>query len=225
MELDKAGDSGNLLEVFRDTTGEALTDRELLTLILSFTDRAKYSNEIIDSLYDTFGSYSAIFKASHSELEKIPHISQKAVALIVILGKIYRDSMKNSSVSVGEYVEDVGRLFSQILDGTESEELWAAGFDDNGILVVCECIMRGTIDSISTYIASIADFASRNRVNLISVAHNHPTVSQLSDNSADTDIAFVIGNVLTDFNIRLQGFYIIDDEVHVLACDELDSVE
>ncbi len=118
MELDRAGDSGNLLEVFRETSGEALTDRELLTLILSFTDRAKYSNEIIDSLYDTFGSYSAIFKASHSELEKIPNISQKAVALIVILGKIYRDSIKNSSVSVGEYVEDVGRLFSQILDGT-----------------------------------------------------------------------------------------------------------
>ncbi len=213
------------IEIFRDTMGEELTDREMLALLLSFTDCAKHSDALIDALYETFGSYSAIFKASHTELAKVPNISQKVIALIVILGRVYKESLRSHTASVGEYIEDVGDLFYRVMDGSQYEELWAAGFDEHGILVACECILHGTVDTIAAYIAAIADFSSRNRVNIISVAHNHPTLSKLTDNDADANIAYIIGNTLLDFNIQLQNFFIIDDEIRTLEFEPYGELE
>ena len=151
----------------------------------------------------------------HEALLAVEGMTENAAELICLLQNTYRRSMPQKDMLLNTYAGPMSAFIGGLVGHSLEEELWVAGFDELGILRACDRLERGDINSLQFHVRVLLEYASRRRLNVISVAHNHPDGSRSEDNGADDETLRMLHSILRAFHIQLQEYIVLEDEIHV----------
>ncbi len=211
----KANEAAKIIP--KDPSADAsLTDAQLLAKLLCFADSAASDGALAEDLLLHFGGFCEVFRAKYDELKTVNGMTDNTAVFLLAVGSIYRGMMRESAEHMGEKIDNIQSYFLKAIGDTPTEELWLAGFNENGALSFCKCIFHGAVDRIDSEISLIAQTCAQMGVSCVSVAHNHPTKSNFIDDADDT-AAFMIGNGLAEFGIVLMEYIVVDRDVRTFS--------
>ena len=157
----------------------ALSDAELLAILLRVGTQGMSAVDLSRSLLDAYGGLGGVMHASAAELGKhkgmgLAAYAQFATVLEIgrrVLGEELRQaSLLNTPQAVGDYL--------RLRIGHERVEISFALFlDANNQLLATEEIARGTLSESVAYPREIARFALQHHAAAVIFAHNHPSGS------------------------------------------------
>ncbi len=188
----------------------ALSDAELLAVLLRVGTQGMSAVDLSRSLLTSFGSLSAVMRASAKELGQHKGMGLAAYAQFatvleigrrVLSEELQQQPLLNSPQAVADYL--------RIRIGHEKVEVALALFlDTQNRLIICEEMARGTLSENTVYIREIAKAALQHHAAAVILAHNHPSGS-LKPSEADFDFTARLQAALSLLDVRLLDHFIV----------------
>lgn len=176
-------------------------DYQVLEYALSFVVPYKDTNPIAHDLVAKFGSLVGVFEASVEDLQTIKglgEVSAYYLASFIQIFAFYQKEKTNKTkvlINAQDTYEFVKECFAKSLN----EEVYLISLNVNNKVLKVEKIGEGDISNVKISIRKITDSISRNRVNKIILAHNHPNSdAQPSEDDDQYTKALVTTLALTD---------------------------
>lgn len=191
---------------FAVSKGE-LNGRELLELLLSFTDCKHNVRDTADAIGKHFGSFRNCYFASSEELTAIDGVSENAAILMLMCASIA--NRRDIGLLKGKPVRDFCSLFLSVVGRSLDEELWAAALTESGVLINVECISKGSSGSVDAPITVFSRFAAKNNSRHIVIAHSHFEGAGTEASKNDIRSMEYIGGMLSVCGIALIGQVIV----------------
>ena len=190
----------------------ALTDAELLALLLGTGAGRRSVLELADQLLGTFGGLRGLLQASRAALERQhglgPAKSSKLLAVLELSRRHLREVLVR-----GDPLEspDVTRQYLQSVLRDHPHEVFACLFLDTRHRVIAfEELFHGTIDGATVYPRVVAEKALQHGAAALIAAHNHP--SGIGEPSlADQVITRRLKEALALLDIRLLDHFVVGD--------------
>ena len=155
---------------------EALSDRELLALVLRSGRPGVSALDLANELLVEFGSLSAIASAKLEELTRWSGVGEAKAAGLVAAFRLGRRA--GHSGSTGEQLgsnEDIARIASQELRGLRRERVIVLVCDGANRLKKIARVSEGSIDSAMVPVREILNAVLVTDGRALAVAHNHPS--------------------------------------------------
>ena len=151
-------------------------DYQVLEYVLSFVLPYKDTNSIAHELIFKFGSLSAVLEADEESLKEVKGISEVSAHFLTSILKVYGCYEKEKVNKTGSInnPEEAFQYIKSFYAGKLIEEIYLISLLPNNKIVKTERIAQGTIGQVNITIRRITDAISRNKVNNIIIAHNHP---------------------------------------------------
>ena len=199
---------------FRKTGFESFSDVEILEMALFFAKPQGDTNPLAHHLINRFGSLSAVFDASYSQLTEVTGIGENAATLltsIVALCRAYRlDKIMDDNLFESE--EKIGRYLMAYFMGEHTEKTVILCFDRRRRLLGCEKVFAEGMDNMSSAkIRRVAELALTHKAAAVVMAHNHPSGIALP---SDDDCAATTQAVQA---LRTIGVALAD---HIIVADD-----
>ncbi len=190
----------------------ALTDAELLAILLGTGSGGRPVIELANDLLDRFGGLRGLLQASRPALQSEPGLGPaKSSSLLAVL-ELSRRHLREGLVR-GDPMEspEVTEKYLQSVLRDHPHEVFACLFLDTRHRVIAfEELFHGTIDGATVYPRVVAEKALRHGAAALIVAHNHP--SGVSEPSlADQAITRRLKEALALLDIRLLDHFVIGD--------------
>jgi DNA repair protein RadC len=195
-----SGHRARLLERFEENGISALSDHEIIELLLTYVHARCDTKSIAKDLLKTFKTISGVVSAPSKQLRTVNGIGPKAAALFPLIKELMSCCLKEKYreqplIAHRTDVEDHLRFHF----GLMREEYVAALFLDNANRVInAEIISEGTVNQCVVYPRTVIELALKRGAASIILAHNHPGGST-TPSEADWDITkrlFDIGKLL-----------------------------
>jgi DNA repair protein RadC len=155
---------------------EALSERELLALVLRNGSRGASALDLAAALLAEYGSLAGLAVARPEELERRPGVGQaKAAALIAAfrLGQLVASTVAEDAPLQGS--EDVFRVARSELAGQRRERVVVLVCDAGNRLRRTEAVADGSIDRSALPVREILNCVLRHDGRAFAIAHNHPS--------------------------------------------------
>jgi len=171
------GHRERLRSKFREHGNEALTDYELLELLLFRTIPRRDTKPLAKNLIAEFGSVSEVITASYHQLEKFRGIGSntvtdlklvQAAALEMISGKIREKPLLSTWSSLLDYCR-ASMAFEEV------EKFRILFLDKKNHLIRDEVMQSGTVDHTPVYPREVVKRALELSATAIILVHNHPS--------------------------------------------------
>jgi len=190
----------------------ALTDAELLAILLGTGSGRRPVIELANDLLERFGGLRGLLQASRTALQSEPGLGPaKSSSLLAVL-ELSRRHLQEVLVR-GDPLEspEVTEKYLQAALRDHPHEVFACLFLDTRHRVIAfEELFHGTIDGAAVYPRVVAEKALRYGAAALIAAHNHP--SGVSDPSlADQVITRRLKEALALLDIRLLDHFVIGD--------------
>jgi DNA repair protein RadC len=191
---------------------EALTDAELLGMLL-YPRRAKASrNRLAESLLHNFGGLRGLQVASRKVAAEREGLDDQAARLIRLSHEFVRRQLGQSlerGVSLTSPAVTMEYLQTVLRD--RNREIFTCLFlDTRHRVIASEDLFQGSIDGACVYPRVVAERALRLSAAAVIVAHNHP--SGVSEPSlADQAITRRLKDALLLLEIRLLDHFVVGD--------------
>lgn len=155
---------------------EALSDVELLALLLNTGSRGKSVTELANEILNKFESIGGVFSSSREALFSVRGLGLAKVSVLLAVSEISRRlSMKSEQDVEIKSPRDVFDVAGPIFGGRESEHLYLFSLDSRNRLISVDLISIGTVNETLLSPREIIKKAlSRNAVGAV-VCHNHPS--------------------------------------------------
>lgn len=191
---------------------EALSDEELLAVLLGTGAPGRPVGELARTLLEAFGGFRGLLQAGRCELERQPGLGPaKTGKLLAVLElskryldeRLQRGSPLESPATTQRYLKTVLR--------DHAHEVFACLFLDTRHRVIAyEELFHGTIDGATVYPRVVAEKALQHGAAALIVAHNHP--SGIGEPSlADQAITRRLKEALALLDIRLLDHFVVGD--------------
>ncbi|MBP3310525.1 MAG: hypothetical protein J6L05_06945 [Ruminococcus sp.] len=168
-----------LREKFISETPEALTELELIQLLLTYSEGSNFA-ELSQQLLDAFGGLNAIIDADPDFLMNSFNLSERTVVLMKIIPQLSRlRSMSISKIRCINSAEKARKYFENYFIGALNEQLVVASVNSSFRITDSRIISTGSGIQLNTSCREIVDFALRSNAQFLFVAHNHPQGSPL----------------------------------------------
>jgi DNA repair protein RadC len=191
---------------------QALSDAELLALLLGSGVRGRSAVELARGLIADFGSLRELLNAERprwrSKVGIGPARYATLQAAVELARRHYREPLRVGSAMTAP---DVTRRFlvAQLRD--RPYEVFCGLFLDNRHrLIAFEEIFRGTIDGASVHPREVIRQTLRHNAGSLIVAHNHPS-GALEPSAADEAITRRLKDALALVDVRLLDHFIVGD--------------
>jgi DNA repair protein RadC len=153
----------------------ALTDRELLALILRSGMKGKSAIDLAAELLAEHGGMEGIRRARFEELAQWPGIGPaKAASLIASLSLGQREEAQPKRVTIRN-AEDVARVASVELANLRHERVIILVCNSRNVLQKVVTVSDGSADKAMFPVREILNAVLRNDGRSFAVAHNHPS--------------------------------------------------
>ena len=195
------------LKTFLETDADGMTDDQLLTLLLSYTDCRKNTVAVSSGLLKHFGSFEACFDASYDDLLCADGMTRNAALLISLVSEMRRACRKR--YKVGKRVDDIETFFLGVVRQSSCEESYVAAFDSKNKLLGVERLAAGNSCSVDFFTNDIVDFAAFHKADKIAVAHNHPGVNTTEASQHDFCAIKSVGEILQSVGVEFIGQVIV----------------
>jgi DNA repair protein RadC len=190
----------------------ALSDAELLAILLGTGAARRTVTELAAELLSGFGGLRGLLLAGRETLERQrglgPAKSAQLLAVLELSRRYLRETVSRSPAL--ENPRATQRYLKSVLRDHPHEVFAALFLDTRHRVITFEELFRGTIDGATVYPRVVAEKALRHGAAALIVAHNHP--SGVSEPSlADQAITRRLKEALALLDIRLLDHFIIGE--------------
>jgi DNA repair protein RadC len=199
-----------------DAGPQALSDGELLAVLLGTGTRGRDAAALARSMLEHSGGIAGLLGKSAAELERLDGLGPARAARLVAaveLGRRYLAAPQSPRSSFDAPVEAARFLKARLLD-LPHEVFCCLYLDTRHRLIRCEDLFRGTIDGATVYPREVVKRALEHNASAVIVGHNHPSgVSEPSE--ADRSITLKLAKALALVEIRLLDHLVVSRGGHV----------
>jgi DNA repair protein RadC len=209
------GHRERLRDRFRDAGADAVTDYELLELILFRAIPQRDVKPLAKKLIETFGSFSEAVSAPVARLGEIKGLGPAAVTELKVVqaaasrlarGEVKRRKVLSSWSSVLDYCR-TAQAFA------EKEQFRVLFLDKRNQLIADELQQTGTVDHTPVYPREVVKRALELSATAIILVHNHPS-GDPTPSRADIQMTQQIVEVAKPLGISVHDHIIVGKEGH-----------
>lgn len=191
-------------------------EHEVLELLLFYCIPRRDTNEIAHKLLTRFGSLAQVMDASVKDIQSVDGIGENAAVFLKLVkaaGRAYQISSRAQKVCLNT-IEECGDYLIPFLEGNRYETLYLLSLDAKCMLLNCQEIGLGGINSANVPIRHIVDMALSSNATSVVIAHNHPSgiaLPSYEDIRTTNRLAqalHMVDVILTDHIIVADGDYI-----------------
>jgi len=205
-----AGHRQRLKDKFLERSIDALTDSEVLELLLILGTPRKDCKEQARALLHSFGSLPRVLEAPSTELQKVKGIGPKNSFAIHFLHEVARRYLKHR-LKEKQYLHSSKQVADYLIHSMRDlkQEVFTVIFlDSSHAIVDTQVVARGTIASNTIYPRELVKLALELNAAALVVAHNHPSGS-LEPSQQDYHLTRTLFLACSFMNIRLLDHLII----------------
>ena len=194
----------------------ALTDGELLAVLLGAGVRGENATDLARRLLETAGGLPPLLAAQPAELARSRGLGPARAARLaaaVELGRRYLEAPADRRDALAA-PGDAARLFKARLSDLPHEVFCCLFLDTRHRVIRYEELFRGTIDGATVYPREVVKRALALNAAAVIVGHNHPSgVSEPSE--ADRSITLKLAKALGLVEVRLLDHLVVSRGGHV----------
>ena len=210
-----AGHRERLRRRFQECGGEALSEHELIELLLTFSIPRKDVKPVAKSLLDRFGSIADILDADSSALKAVPGVGEVTPILIRLVRELDVKHKKKALLDARTLSTpaEVHNFVRGKLSGRRDELFLVIYLSaKNRLLKVLdiEINSEGTVDQAAVYPRKIVRKALESNASALVLAHNHPSGCH-TPSSDDITLTNTIKDACGHFDIRILDHIIVGD--------------
>jgi len=155
---------------------EGFAPHEALELLLGFGIPQGNLNPTAHELISHFGSLSAVFEASYSELQGINKIGEHSACLIKLINEINKLYLldKQSTVKVVATLEEAGEYIKTYFHGKTNEMVMLLFLNQAGKILGEVVVAEGSVNNAPINTRRVFEETIKFKATQIVVAHNHP---------------------------------------------------
>ncbi len=155
----------------------ALSDGELLAILLRVGVQGSSAVELANQLIQMFGGLRGLHTARFDELCALKGVGRaKAAQIKAAIALGYRMSQEQfAEKKIISKPEEVFELLGHDLAVKAQEELWVLALSTRNQLLKHQCLYVGTVNHSSVRLAEIFEVPMRSRASALIVVHNHPS--------------------------------------------------
>lgn len=204
----------------RTRGGEALSDHELLEMILFMNFRRGDVKPLVKELLNTFGSLGKILNASEAEITSVKGAGPAAFELFTAMRAFYH-RLGQQEIQESDILsnwEAVLNFAKNRIGYKKIEKFMVIYLNSQNHVITDEILSSGTINKTAIFPREIVKNALRHQEAAIIILHNHPT-GNLRPSQADIDLTRQIKAALQTVDISLHDHLIVrnDDTVSFKA--------
>jgi len=200
---------------FREAGTNALSDYELLELLLFRAQPRGDMKPIAKALLEKFGSFAEVISAPEQRLAEVDGIGKASITQLKIVhaaaSRFLRDEVKKRPVlSSWSAVLDYCRAAQGFADREEFRILF---LDKRNQLIADEVQQKGTVDHTPVYPREVVKRALELSATAIVLVHNHPS-GDATPSRADIDMTKQIVDVARNLAIEVHDHIIVGKHGH-----------
>ncbi len=191
----------------------ALSDVELLALLLRTGIRGKHVVQLAQELLDRFGGMGGLLHTGADALRQVkglgPAKRAEVVAVLELARRALAHRLRETSVFDGPQAV---RDYLKLQLGARLHEVFAVMFlDSQNRLIALEELFRGTLTQTSVYPREVVLRALHHHCAGVVLAHNHPSGSA-SPSRADESLTTTLKAALALVDVRVLDHFIVTRE-------------
>lgn len=209
------GHRERLRQRFREAGGNALSDYEMLELLLFRAMPRRDVKPLAKQLIAKFGSFAEAISASPARLSEVKGIGEAVITELKIVqaaasrfakGALPKRTILSSWSSVLDYCRTAMAF-------ADKEHLRVLFLDKRNQLIADEVQQTGTVDHTPVYPRELVKRALELSASAIIIVHNHPS-GDPTPSEADIQMTHHIIEVAKPFGIALHDHIIVGKEGH-----------
>jgi DNA repair protein RadC len=209
------GHRERLRERFREAGADALSDYELLELLLFRVQQRRDVKPLTKALLERFGSFAEVISAPEMRLAEVKGLGEASVTDLKIVqaaaGRLLRGAVKRRPVlSSWSSVLDYCRSAQAFADREQFRVLF---LDKRNQLIADELQQIGTIDHTPVYPREVVKRGLELSATAIILVHNHPS-GDPTPSRADIQMTQQIIAVASPLGISVHDHIIVGKEGH-----------
>ena len=209
------GHRERLRDRFREAGADALSDYELLELLLFRALPRRDVKPLAKSLLEKFGSFAEVIAAPEARLAEVKGLGDAAIVELKIVqaasSRMLRGEMKRRRVlSSWASVLDYCRTAQAFADKEQFRVLF---LDKRNQLIADEVQQTGTVDHTPVYPREVVKRALELSATAIILVHNHPS-GDPTPSRADVQMTQAIVEVAKPLGISVHDHIIVGKEGH-----------
>jgi DNA repair protein RadC len=194
----------------------ALSDGELIAVLLGTGTAGKNAAELARSLLERWGGLAPLLATSAPELARTRGVGPARAARLVAaveLGRRYLAAPQEPRDAFDAPLDAARFLKARLID-LPHEVFCCLFLDTRHRLIRCEELFRGTVDGATVYPREVVKHALQHNASAVILGHNHPSgVSEPSE--ADRSITLKLAKALALVEIRLLDHLVVSRGGHV----------
>lgn len=191
---------------------EALTEKEKLMILLSFSVSKNKIEASADKILDIYGSINAASEVDAAFLSKQCDISPRAAVLINLVSYIVsRDDIMHISKGNLDSTDKAKAYFTAHLKNTVKEQVVITATKNNFNIIKTHFISQNEFDKAYVQVRDIIEFAIKNNSKYILISHSHPTATSMPSDSDISTTKSIISQ-LRNAEIKLVDHIIVSSQ-------------
>lgn len=205
----------NLHDRLRSRGATALTDEELLALLIESENDTRDPLSVALNLISSCGSLATIAHTELSRLRMAEGLGLRRAERLTVAAEFGRRVARASSRDVESITSDndVAMLMRPLLDGLNHEECWALYLTSSNRIVERQRVSQGGVQATVVDHRLIVKRALELLSTQIILVHNHPS-GTASPSESDKVLTLKIKEAAALFDIKLLDHIIISTEGH-----------
>jgi DNA repair protein RadC len=191
---------------------QALSDAELLALLLGSGIKGRSAVDLARSLLSDFGSLRELLSADRSRWQGKPGIGPARYAALMasieLARRHFREALRTGSALTAP--DSTRRFLLAQLRDRPYEVFCCLFLDNRHRLIAFEEIFRGTIDGASVHPREVVRQTLLHNAAAVIIAHNHPS-GAVDPSQADEGVTRRIRQALAQIDVRLLDHLIVGD--------------
>jgi len=209
------GHRQRLRERFRAAGGDAISDYELLELVLFRAIPQRDVKPLAKSLIEKFGSFGEVIAAPVSRLAEVKGLGDAAITELKVVAaaaqRLTRGEVKRRPVlSSWSAVLDYCRAAMAFADKEQFRILF---LDKRNQLITDELQQQGTVDHTPVYPREVVKRALELSATAVILVHNHPS-GDPTPSQADIQMTKAIVDIAKPLGIAVHDHIIVGKEGH-----------
>lgn len=211
-----AGHRQRLRRTFLSHGLDAMSDVNVLELLLFYIYPRQDTNPIAHRLLNTFGSLNAVMSASYADLTGIGGLSETAAALILLIPDLYR-RLQISRLPLGSILDEpkkYGDFLVPYYIGARDECIYLLALDSKCKAIDCTRLSTGSVNCTALNIRAAVEYALRVKATSIVLSHNH-TSGIATPSREDVDTTRKLSLALATVGVYLADHIVVAGEDYV----------
>lgn len=208
-------------ERLKDYGVEALTDAELIALLLRNGVRGKDAVEFARDLVARFGGLRGLIAANWNELQKVKGLGPAKIAALLAASEMTRRQFKEELVGQN-VVRDPQKVFAYLMSSLrdKKKEIFKVLFLNKGNKILAEKNMfQGTVDEAAVHPREIVKAALEFYATGLILVHNHPS-GRIEPSQEDIQMTQRIKSACETVSIRVMDHLIVGDNRFFSFCEQ-----